>query len=165
MRIRRATAADTSAVATIHVESWKVAYRGIMPDDAIARTDLAFRTKFWGERIADRDWPVFVIDEGGASIAFCQMTPTRDSGDDPARVGHITSLHVLPHLRGHGHGRFLVDHVLAQFRLRGFKEVTLWVLEENHPARRFYEKYGFRLDGGKRIDAHQVPEVRYRIRL
>ena len=46
MSLRVATAADVAAVARIHVESWKVAYRGIMPDDVIARTDIAYRTRF-----------------------------------------------------------------------------------------------------------------------
>ena len=166
MKLRRATLADTAAVGRIHVESWNVAYRGIMPDEVIARTDLAYRTKFWGERIADREWPVFVIDEAGAIVAFCQMIASRDPDDDPARVGHITSLHVLPHLRSRGHGRALVDHVRAEFQRRGFAELTLWVLEENQNARRFYEKYGFRLDSGKKMyPKTEVPEVRYRIRL
>jgi ribosomal protein S18 acetylase RimI-like enzyme len=166
MTIRRAVSADAAAVGRIHVESWNVAYRGIMPDDVIARTDLAYRTAFWHERIADREWPVFLIEENGEAVAFCQMIPTPDADDDPARVGHITSLHVLPHLRGHGHGRTLLDHVLTEFRDRGFAEVTLWVLEENWKARRFYEKHGFHLDGGaRRYPKTQVPEVRYRIRL
>jgi len=51
--IRRALPADAVSVARIHVESWKIAYRGIMPDDVIVRTDVAYRTKFWKERIAD----------------------------------------------------------------------------------------------------------------
>jgi len=166
MTIRRASSADAATVARIHVESWSVAYRGIMPDDVTARTDLAYRTAFWKERIADDEWPVFLMEEDGKPMAFCQMVPTKDSGDDPKRVGHITSLHVLPNLRGHGYGRLLMDHVLAEFRRRGFAEVTLWVLEENHDARRFYEKYGFHLDGGTRpYPRTQVPEVRYRIRL
>lgn len=166
MKIRRATPADAEAVGRIHVESWNVAYRGLMPDEVIAKTDLAYRTKFWAERIADPDWPVFVIDKGGESVAFCQMVPSKDSDQDPTRVGQITSLHVLPHLRGRGHGRALVDHVIAEFRRRGFAELTLWVLEENRDARRFYEKYGFRQDGGtRRYPKTQVPEVRYRIRV
>ncbi|HXM39272.1 MAG TPA: GNAT family N-acetyltransferase [Gemmatimonadales bacterium] len=166
MKLRRATLADAAAVGRIHVESWNVAYRGIMPDDVIARTDLTYRTKFWGERIADPEWPVFVITEEGDIVAFCQMIPSRDPDDDATRVGHITSLHVLPHLRGRGHGRALVDHVLAEFRRRGFAELTLWVLEENRTARQFYEKYGFRLDGGTRTyPKTAVPEVRYRIRV
>src|SRR6185312_8625984 len=93
MNIRRATAADAHAVGRIHVESWNVAYRGLMPNDVIARTDLAYRTRFWAERIADPDWPVFVMDENGEPIAFCQMIPSRDPDDDPTRVGHVTSLH------------------------------------------------------------------------
>jgi len=91
--IRRADAADVGAVARIHVESWNVAYRGIMPDDVIARTDLAYRTAFWTERIADREWPVFLIEEDGETVAFCQMIPTRDPEDDRTRVGQIPSLH------------------------------------------------------------------------
>jgi ribosomal protein S18 acetylase RimI-like enzyme len=166
MTIRRAGSGDANTVGRIHVESWNVAYRGIMPDDVIARTDLAYRTAFWAERIADPEWPVYLLEEAGEAVAFCQMIPTRDSDDDARRVGHITSLHVLPDLRGHGYGRALMDHVLAEFQRRGFAEVTLWVLEENRSARAFYETYGFRLDGGtRRYPRTNVPEVRYRIGL
>jgi ribosomal protein S18 acetylase RimI-like enzyme len=165
MKIRRARSSEAGLVAHIHVESWNVAYRGIMPDDVIARTDLAYRTAFWAARLADREWPVFLTEQNGAGVAFCQMVPTIDPDDDPKLVGHITSLHVLPHLRGHGHGRALMDHALAEFRRRGFAAVTLWVLEGNQKARGFYEKCGFQLDGGiKNYPGTEVPEVRYRIR-
>ena len=166
MTIRRATSADAETVGRIHVESWNVAYRGIMPDDVIARTDLAYRTAFWAERIADQEWPVYLIEEQGEAVAFCQMIPTKDSDDDATRVWHITSLHVLPRLRGRGYGHKLIEHVCAEFQRRGFAEVTLWVLEENRNARDFYETHGFHLDGGARRYPHtQVPEVRYRVKL
>jgi ribosomal protein S18 acetylase RimI-like enzyme len=164
--LRRARVEDAAAVGHIHVESWHVAYRGIMPDDVIARTDLAYRTKLWAERIADAMWPVFLIEAQGEPVAFCQMVPSKDPDDDPTRVGHITSLHVLPRLRGHGYGRRLMAHVLSEFARRGFAAVTLWVLVENRAARTFYEKYGFTLDGGTRYYPRtSVPEVRYRIGL
>ena len=166
MKLRRATVADAETVGRIHVESWNVAYRGIMPDDVIARTDLAYRTALWKERIADAAWPVFLLEVDGTAVAFCQMIPTKDADDDPARVGHITSLHVLPQLRGHGYGRALLDRVLDEFRRRGFMAVTLWVLEENRSARQFYEKCGFRPDGARQCYPNTiVPEVRYRVRL
>lgn len=166
LTIRRAQSGDAEIVGRIHVESWKVAYRGIMPDDVIARTDLTYRTAFWAERIADENWPVFLLEENGEPVAFCQMIATRDADDDPTRVGHITSLHVLPHLRGKGYGHQLIAHVFAEFRRRGFGEVTLWVLEENRNARDFYEKCGFAADGGRqKYRGTDVPEVRYRIGL
>lgn len=165
-RVRRALGTDTETVARIHVASWNVSYRGIMPDDVIARTDLKYRTAFWAERIADVEWPVFVIEANREGVAFCHMIPTKDSDDDSRRVGHITSLHVLPQLRGLGYGRSLLELVFKEFRQRGITEVTLWVLEENTKARRFYEKHGFQLDRGTRpYPGTLVPEVRYRIKL
>ena len=162
--IRRAGPDDAGTVARIHVESWNVAYRGIMPDEVIARTDLAYRTAFWRERIAEEQWPVFLLDDGGNAVAFCQMISTPDPDDDPTRVGHITSLHVLPELRGKGYGHQLIEHVFAEFRERGFSEVTLWVLEKNRKARGFYEKSGFQTDGARqKYRDTEVPEVRYRI--
>ena len=44
--------------------------------------------------------------------------------------------------------------------------MTLWVLEKNDPARRFYESVGFALDGGRKgdtIDHADVVELRYAI--
>jgi hypothetical protein len=49
--------------------------------------------------------------------------------------------------------------------LRGYPSATLWVLEDNLRARRFYEREGWILDGGRRDEAFlgvTVPEVRYR---
>ena len=165
-RVRRALDADAGTVGRIHVESWKVAYRGIMPDDVIARTDLTYRTAFWAERLADREWPIYLVESDYEGVAFCQMVSSKDPDDDPQKVGHITSLHVLPHLRKRSYGRALLELVFREFRRRGIAEVTLWVLEANTKARRFYEKYGFRLDGGTRsYPGTSVPEVRYRIKV
>ena len=166
MTLRVATLADADAVARIDVESWNVAYQGIMSAERIAKMDLPTRTAFWSERIAVREWPVFVFEEGGAIVAFCHMIPSPDPDDDGKKTGHITSIHVLPHLRSRGHGRALLDRAFAEFRRRGYTEVTLWVLERNTKARRFYERFGFQQDpGGKTYPGTDVPEVRYRVRL
>ncbi len=45
MSLRRALAADAEALGRIHVESWNVAYRGIMPEDVIARTEVRYRIR------------------------------------------------------------------------------------------------------------------------
>jgi len=176
---RTATLADAPAVARIHVASWDVAYRGIMPDEVIARTTLAWRTGWWAAEIARREWPVFVITASPYGrmavwpygrkreiVGFCHVTASRDPDADPRTVGEIPSLHVLPHLRGQGLGPRLLERALAELRDRGYRACTLWVLERNRPARTFYERLGWRLDGGQKLyDGTQVPEVRYRIEL
>ena len=46
------------------------------------------------------------------------------------------------------------------------REVTLWVLEGNNDAQRFYESLGFHNDGGRKAyPGTEVPEARYRITL
>ena len=139
-RIRRAGSDDAAAVAGVHVASWRVAYRGIMPDDVIARMDLPTRTARWAKAIADPAWPVFLLEEGNEVVAFC----------------HITTPVELD----------LDSHATAELARRRLAECTLWVLEENAPARRFYERLGMRPDGGRRTyPGTPVPEVRYRLAL
>lgn len=58
--------------------------------------------------------------------------------------------------------------VLAALRANGFTTASLWVLEDNPRARRFYEREGWRPDGGRREEEFfGVPttEVSYRITL
>lgn len=57
MTIRRAQSGDAATVGRIHVESWNVAYRGIMPDDVIARIDIAYRTQFCAPSFAAAESP------------------------------------------------------------------------------------------------------------
>ena len=48
---------------------------------------------------------------------------------------------------------------------QGCSEVVLWVVEGNAPARRFYERWGWRADGGRKVtpvEEEQLDEVRYR---
>jgi hypothetical protein len=49
----------------------------------------------------------------------------------------------------------------------GYREVTLWVLDTDERARRFYEAGGWRTDGTSRTDESRgsaVVAVRYRYR-
>jgi hypothetical protein len=57
---------------------------------------------------------------------------------------------------------------LASLYEAGFAEATLWVLDKNVRARRFYERGGWRPDGTSKDDAREgftLHEVRYRIGL
>lgn len=58
----------------------------------------------------------------------------------------------------------MTDAILHLGR-KGYSSVSLWVLEENQRARRFYEKAGFDLDGASKsieIDESELREFRYR---
>lgn len=67
------------------------------------------------------------------------------TGPDPNEpgAGHLSRLYVHPTRWGQGIGTRL--HAAARRDLTGrrFPEATLWVLERNHRARRWYERLGF----------------------
>lgn len=71
--IRVAEPADAPAVGRIHIESWQVAYRGLVPDAEIAKMDLATRTVFW----ADRTGPGTAVPEVRYRIGLSKSAHSR----------------------------------------------------------------------------------------
>ena len=78
---------------------------------------------------------------------------------DHGTEAEIAAIHSLPESWGTGLGRAMLEEALAEI---GEKPVFLWAFEENHRARRFYEKNGFRWDGERRVSEFDgAAEVRY----
>ena len=84
---------------------------------------------------------------------------------DPKWGARLENLHVRPDLKRQGIGGRLFDRVHDWARAaRPHQPMHLWVLEENGPARRFYERRGGRVADTKTIEVVpgvHVPEVRY----
>jgi len=66
--------------------------------------------------------------------------------EQPGTVGLI-SMWVRPRARGHGVGEALIVAVLDWAQARHARSVNLWVTETNKPARRLYERCGFKPTG------------------
>ena len=76
---------------------------------------------------------------------------------------YLAFVYVDARAQGEGVGTELLRQALAA--AQGSPSVLLWVLEENHKARRFYEHFGFSLDGAVHSDpaflGNDAREVRY----
>ncbi len=62
----------------------------------------------------------------------------------------------------------LIGQIIKRAKARGFKEMTVWVLDFNARARAFYEGRGFALDERSRMDDRtgiSLVERRYRMTL
>jgi GNAT superfamily N-acetyltransferase len=71
---------------------------------------------------------------------------------------------VDPDRQGGGIGRALMVSALASLATLGAARAVLWVLAGNAPARRFYERGGWRGDGAERtapIGAALTRQLRY----
>lgn len=151
--VRPAIAADGPAVAAVRWRSYRVAYRGVLPDPFLDDLEILPPASFWTGRAAvppsDRHRLV-VLGPTGQVHGFCDVGPTRDHDLDPAITGEVNWLYVDPTATGSGLGRRLIAAGVEYLRDRGLTELRLWVLAGNIRGRRFYEAGGWEPDGATR---------------
>ncbi|SEP91079.1 L-amino acid N-acyltransferase YncA [Lentzea albida] len=154
MTVRPAVLSDAPAVASVHVQTWQSAYRGLVPDSELDALSLEQRTAMWQRAIPRGGVWVAVVD--GEVVGFVAVGPS----DEPDAAFKLYPIYVLPSAWNTGLG-----YELAGAALDGRRDVVLWVFENNPRARRFYERFGFRTDGTVRtetIGGAELKEVRYR---
>ena len=167
--IRTATPEDARPVAEVHVASWRHAYRGLLPEDSLDRLSVDDREATWLGVFADPDprSGAFVAEVEGRIVGFASFGPSRDE-DASERTGEVPAIYLDPAVLGTGVGRELFEAATRALRDAGFARASLWVLQANSPARRFYERAGWAWDGGvstHMFDCANEPVVRYAVDL
>jgi GNAT superfamily N-acetyltransferase len=167
--IRAARPEDARPVAEVHVDSWRHTYRGVLPDEYLDRLSVDDRESMWLGAFADPDPKsgALVAEADGHLVGFASFGPSRDE-DAPDGTGEVPAIYVEPAALGTGVGRELFAAVTETLRDAGFTRATLWVLEANASARRFYEKAGWSWDGAvstHMFDCANEPVVRYAVDL
>ena len=83
----------------------------------------------------------------------------------PRARGELLAIYLEPDAVGKGIGRVLFERSVEDLRERGYDVATLWVLETNARAPRFYEAAGWSADGATKTEERPgavLREVRYR---
>ena len=149
---------ERKAISRIFEESWRHAYKGIIPQDYLD----GIQEGRWTPLIDIPGWKTMVCIEDGEYIGTSTFSRSRFENypDD----GEIISIYLLPAYMHKGYGRRLFEAVMNELHKEGYREVFLWVLEENSAARKFYETCGFVCSGDITdtvIGGRQLREVRY----
>lgn len=139
IEFRRATVADAAALGVVHVQAWREAYAGLVPDVVLASLDPAQRARMWQDGLA-RGLAVHLAELDGAIVGFGSSRPQRDAS--LPHSGEIGALYVLRSAQRRGIGRTLMAAMARDLLARGHPSATLWVLEANTQARRFYDSLG-----------------------
>lgn len=147
MNIRRATANDAPMLAKVHVDSWQVAYRGIVPDSFLERFTYQRREEAFRQALTANLEETYLVEDNDHAIGILTIGASRDADLDVNCTGEIWGIYIAPDYWRRGIGTTLVYEAERILQSRGFNQVILWVLEENMDARRFYERMGFCLDG------------------
>jgi len=150
--VRRAQIQDTDAISRIHVDTWRITYRNIIPSKILDGMSYGRSKEMWDNRLIDDEDPtaVFVAEaETGALVGFVSCGPAR--GPKQGYDGEIYAIYVAPRSQRMGVGRMLVLAAVRDLRARGFESMVGWVLGEN-PFKKFYESLGGELVLRKEIE-------------
>jgi ribosomal protein S18 acetylase RimI-like enzyme len=138
--VRSADIDDAAAIARVHVDTWRTAYRGLLPADFLEALDEAGYAERWRRTLTDGTGRVYVAEDGRQTVGFASGGPER-AGED-GFTGELYAIYVLQQAQGRGHGRRLVQAVAQGLREMGLPNMIVWVLRDNHNARHFYERLG-----------------------
>lgn len=156
LRIRRARSEDAGAIAKVHVETWRAAYAGIVPDAYLVRMTESGQAFTWRKILARKqaEETVLVVEapqadkaagagKGGREdrriVAFGSCGAQRDNA--LTYRGEVFTLYVAPDWQAQGIGRQLLGALFRRLYEAGLPDAMIWVLAEN-PARFFYERMG-----------------------
>jgi len=150
VKIRKAKIEDSAGLAGVQVDSYRMAYAGILPQSYLDQFSYEEQEQDWRDWMISRPVDLLYVaaDATGEIVGYALARP------GPTEIApydsELIALHVpLAHQR-QGIGRQLVAVVAGQLQQVGCRSLMLWVLQENR-ARGFYERLG-----GKLLDESQV---------
>ena len=160
---RPATAADSEAVAALHVASWRDNYRGSLSDAYLDGPIETERRRVWRELLDHpRAGQIVVLAEIQDALTgfICAFA------DHDERWGTlIDNLHVAATAKGRGLGRQLMGRLARHLiHIQSRRPVHLYVLDANHAARAFYGRIGGEpVEQGRKIepDGSECAVIRY----
>lgn len=159
-----ASSQDIQSVAVLHAKSWRVAYRGMLPDDYLDQRAEPDRVAFWTARFASVPADRRLILKAGSDAALLGFVCVLLDAE-PKWGARLDNLHVSPEAKGSGIGYALFQAAREWIvRVAPGTAMHLWCVERNHGARRFYDRQGGTIvETATRLVAQDlsVPELRY----
>ena len=125
---------DLSKISHIYEESWKYAYKNIIPQTFLDSIPCGN----WIPHLKDPEMNILVMLDNGKFIGVSTYCRSRFS--DFQDFGEIVSIYLLPEYMDKGIGKQLLDKTISELSNLNFKNIFLWVLEENIRARKFTKK-------------------------
>ena len=165
--IRQAAFDDAPGIGRVQLESWRVAYGELLPDEYLDGMSDVRHAAMWSEVLSqsDRVGATFVAtDDNGAVVGFADCAPSEAPEEDEdqesqpggdgdeteeaaaagarlAKSGEIGSIFVLPDWQGQGIGKSFVANTARHLASHELESLVVWVLHDD-PGRTFYEKLG-----------------------
>ena len=161
MLIRPATTRDARGIARVQVRGWQIGYRGIVPDEYLARFSVDEFTNRWLGNLAEAQRMQHIVAESEDETVVGWAAFGANQSDSGPEIGELGALYVDPDHWDAGIGGALLAEAERGLIAAGYEQAILWTLEANARTRRFYENRGWRIDGGTDTHRSGAQVVRY----
>jgi GNAT superfamily N-acetyltransferase len=138
LTIRRANAADALAIARIHIDTRREAYRNVLHEVALASMECDEFVALWSARLTGASDIRVAGTQAGDAIAFSSAGAARDSLT--GYQSELYALYVRPEYHGQGAGSALLGASIQSARSLS-EHLYVWTLADG-PAVPFYLHLG-----------------------
>lgn len=134
--IKNASASDIPLIRELTFQIWPQTYAAILsPQQLEYMLDMMYSETSLEKQMNEGAQFIFVY-ENEKPVGFASFQETE------AFVYKLHKIYILPSQQGKGTGRFVIDHIINDIKIRGATALQLQVNRHNK-AKEFYEKLGF----------------------
>ncbi|WP_127583563.1 GNAT family N-acetyltransferase [Paenibacillus koleovorans] len=161
MNIRKALPSDSRGIAKVAVDTWRSAYRGILPDHVLDGLTYEQREENWN-RIFIIGIDIVFVAENVAGEVIGYASGGKERRSTAMDQGELYTLYLLEQYQRLGLGKQLLLSVARELDWLGMRSMLVWVLAEN-PSRFFYESLGAQKVEAREIEigGGTLPEIGY----
>jgi GNAT superfamily N-acetyltransferase len=159
MDIRHATPIDAREIEDLRIENWKIAYRGIVPDDYLEALSPKYDDR--EKSLRDVESKHYVAVDNNEIVGWVRGHRTQDDDCDEATY-EIGAVYVKPSHWRQGIGKKLIDHLLGEVDHEHYQEVIVWTFRDYEQSNRFYQSLGFAKD--EKTEQHTSGPMTVRLR-
>lgn len=157
--IRKVMHGDEKALAYVQTESWKAAFKDLIPEDVlVCSTDLNKATAMYQKLLELGKGNGYILEIDGKPHCIAWWDAARD--EDMQGVAELICIHSLKENWGKGYGHLMMERILEDVQQAGYPRIMLWVFDTNTRAIGFYKAHGF-VATGRKQPAFGAVEERY----
>ena len=135
---------NVADAAKVHSISWKESHKAFCTPDFIQMHSPERQQNYLQEKMDDGSAVFMLVDN--EPVAVVSITDSL-----------IEDLYVLPEMQNRGYGSELLRFAISKCE----SKPTLWILENNHNARRLYERMGFKETGNRNVITDKLDEIEF----
>jgi ribosomal protein S18 acetylase RimI-like enzyme len=161
IRIRKAKNSDLNGIIRVNVETWKTAYKGVVPDNYIQGFIIRSQDERWQKQLDHmiEDYIFFVAETDKSEIVGFAIGGLERS-NHPNYEGELMGIYILKEYQRQGIGKALTRKIVEELIKMKVTNMLVWVLE-NNPYRAFYDNLKGKVIDKKEHETLKLPVIAY----